>query len=239
MSTRPTPQEYEQHRLLHYAGSSLSDIILGGQDGLVNVLGVILGVAVAAGEIRLIIAAGLAAAFAESISMGAVAYTSSLADRDYYHAEMERERRHVREWAEIEREEIRRIAAEMGLEGDLLDRIVHRITSDEERWVNVMMTQEFRLAPMDERAALRRAVIVGVSAMVGSLIPLLPFFALPVAEGITASIAVAAVALFSVGAYKSRVMAVGRWHRSGLQMTIIGVVSALVGYVIGLLFRAP
>ncbi|HZY44053.1 MAG TPA: VIT1/CCC1 transporter family protein, partial [Anaerolineae bacterium] len=71
---------------------SLSDVILGGQDGLVNVLGVILGVAAASSDPRIVIAAGLAATFAESISMGAVAYTTTMADRDFYLSEIEREK---------------------------------------------------------------------------------------------------------------------------------------------------
>src|SRR5256885_7388201 len=54
----------------HAQPSLLSDFILGSQDGLVNVLGVILGVAVASRDITIILAGGLAATFAESISMG-------------------------------------------------------------------------------------------------------------------------------------------------------------------------
>src|SRR5438093_1042483 len=72
----------------HAQPGLLSDFILGSQDGLVNVLGVILGVAVASRNlsdpITIILAGGLAATFAESISMGAVAYTSTLARRDHY-----------------------------------------------------------------------------------------------------------------------------------------------------------
>src|SRR5581483_1017734 len=63
---------------------SLRDVILGGQDGLVNVLGLSLGLVAAQTDTRVIIIAGLAAGFSEAISMGAVAYTSSLADRAYY-----------------------------------------------------------------------------------------------------------------------------------------------------------
>jgi len=69
-------------------------MILGGQDGLANVLGVIRGVAAASGESSLIVAAGLAATFVASISMGAVAYTSPIVDRYDYHGEVERERLH-------------------------------------------------------------------------------------------------------------------------------------------------
>src|SRR5687768_19052 len=80
----------------HPQSSRLSDVILGGQDGLVNVLGVILGVAAATSEARLIVVAGLAATFSESVSMGAVAYTSKQAEADRYKSEEARERRHVR-----------------------------------------------------------------------------------------------------------------------------------------------
>ena len=51
------------------------EFILGGQDGLVNVLGVLSGIAIATSSTKLVIIAGLAAAFAESFSMAAVAYT--------------------------------------------------------------------------------------------------------------------------------------------------------------------
>src|SRR5512147_261755 len=64
----------------HHGTFHLSDVILGGQDGLVNVLGVILGVAAATSDSRIVMVAGLAATFAESVSMGAVAFTSTIAD---------------------------------------------------------------------------------------------------------------------------------------------------------------
>src|SRR3989304_8107370 len=81
----------------HARPGLLSDFILGSQDGLVNVLGVILGVAVASRDITIILAGGLAATFAESISMGAVAYTSTIARRDHYRSQVERERQERRE----------------------------------------------------------------------------------------------------------------------------------------------
>lgn len=65
-------------------GEFLSDVILGGQDGLVNTLGVILGLAAASSDFRIVVAGGLAGAIAEAVSMGAVGYTSKMAERDYY-----------------------------------------------------------------------------------------------------------------------------------------------------------
>lgn len=222
----------------HRRASGLSDIILGGQDGLVNVLGVILGVAAATHDPRIVLVAGLAAAFAESVSMGAVAYTSTLADADYYEAERARELRHITAVPHLEKDEIREIYSRKGFTGELLDRIVETITSNEEIWVAVMMSEEHQLSPIDRRQALRSALVVGFAAIVGSLIPLMPFIFLPVDPGMIAAVIVTALVLFGVGAYKARTT-VGHPGKSGLEMTLIGTLSALVGYGIGALFKIP
>jgi VIT1/CCC1 family predicted Fe2+/Mn2+ transporter len=226
------------HHDPHRHESRLSDIILGGQDGLVNVLGVILGVAAATQDARIVIAAGLAATFAESISMGAVAYTSTLANDDLYLSEREREYRHIHLAPEVEIEEIRDIYQKKGFDGETLDKIVDVITSNPDVWVNVMMSEEFQMTPPEKSNAFISALIVGFSALVGSLIPLFPFFFWSVTFSIWFSIVVAALTLFVVGIYKARVT-VGKPLRSGLQMAVIGTVSALAGYAVGLIFKVP
>jgi VIT1/CCC1 family predicted Fe2+/Mn2+ transporter len=222
----------------HQQALNLSDVILGGQDGLVNVLGVILGVAAATSDSRIVIAAGLAATFAESISMGAVAYTSQLAENDLYHSEREREYRHIHLAPDVEVEEIRDIYRQKGFDGDTLDKIVDVITSNPDVWVNVMMSEEFQLTPPERSRALRSALLVGFSALIGSIIPLAPFFFLNVTLSIFLAVAIAAITLFVVGVYKARVT-VGKPFRSGLEMAIIGTISALAGYVVGLIFKVP
>ncbi|MGE5249477.1 MAG: VIT1/CCC1 transporter family protein, partial [Bacteroidota bacterium] len=186
----------EDQRDPHRQASGLSNIILGGQDGLVNVLGVILGVAAATNDPRIVMVAGLAATFAESVSMGAVAYTSSMADADFYESEREREYRHIREVPHLERQEIRAIYSEKGFKGDLLERIVDTITASQDVWVAVMMAEEHRLTPINRVHALRAALVVGLSAVVGSLIPLIPFAVLPVGPSIWVSIFGTAVVLY-------------------------------------------
>jgi vacuolar iron transporter family protein len=220
------------------ASAFLADIILGGQDGLVNTLGVILGVAAASSDPRIVIAAGFAAAIAESISMGAVAYTSTLAAHDHYRVEHEREKREIREMPGAEEQEVRAIFAGWGFSGDLLERAVAQVTKNDEAWVDVMMRNELKLAPIEASNELRVALLVGVSAIIGSLIPLLPFLLLPLGAAVPTAMALSALALFGFGAYKARVT-VGRPLRSGAQMAAIGIVSALAGYFIGALFHAP
>ena len=217
---------------------SLSDVILGGQDGLVNVLGVILGVAAASGESRIIVAAGLAAAFAESVSMGAVAYTSTRADSEHYESERKREEWEIESNPEGERTEVREIYRRRGFSGKLLDDVVNHITTTKHVWIDVMMTEELKLAPVAKSAAGRAAIIVGISAIVGSLIPLAPFFFFTVGLSTMIALIFSALTLFVLGAYKAQVT-VGHWYRSGLELAVIGLVSALIGYGIGLIFKAP
>ena len=221
---------YEEHR-----GDRLSDVILGGQDGLVNVLGVVLGVAAASQDTRIVLAGGLAATFAESISMAAVAYTSKLAERDFYFSELQREKREIKEVPEVEIEEIRQIYREKGFKGELLEEVVKVITSDEKVWLETMMRDELKLNPVEEKRPFTAAVIVGFSAVVGSFVPLWPFFFMPIQTGIYVALGVSAIALFLVGVIKAK-LTVGHWGKSGLQMAVIGIVSALAGYGIGLLF---
>lgn len=233
------PDEFKYHlRDPHRQASSLSDIILGGQDGLVNVLGVILGVAAATNDPRIVLVAGLAATFAESVSMGAVAYTATLADADFYESERSREYRHIQQVPHLEKEEVRQIYAAKGFSGELLDRIVETITASEDVWVAVMMTEEHQLQPINRQTALRAALVVGFSAIVGSLIPLIPFAFLPVTVSMVVSVVITAGVLFAVGAYKAR-KTVGHPGKSGLEMAAIGTISALVGYAVGALLKIP
>ena len=222
----------------HKQATNLSDIILGGQDGLVNVLGIILGMAAASGDSWLVVVAGLAATFAESVSMAAVAYTSTLADADFYESEREREYRHIQDVPKLEKDEIRDIYSRKGFKGELLDRIIETITANEDIWVAVMMAEEHQLTPVDRSKALRSGIIVGISAIVGSLVPIIPFFFFPVQTSMILSVLISAFVLFGVGNYKARIT-VGNPGKSGLEMAIIGILSALVGYAVGLILKVP
>src|SRR5438045_5428159 len=122
------------HREAHRQGNWLRDVILGGQDGLVNILGIILGVIAAGGSNTVLLAVGFAAAITESISMGAVGYTSAVSERDYYESERARERREIETVPDVERNEIRDIYVAKGFEGDLLDRVVETITRNRDVW---------------------------------------------------------------------------------------------------------
>ncbi|MEM5797429.1 MAG: VIT1/CCC1 transporter family protein [Candidatus Aenigmatarchaeota archaeon] len=232
-------KEHKKHYVTeherHFKGKEISDVILGGQDGLVNVLGVTLGVASATNDPLITLVAGLAATFAETISMAAVAYTSVKADRDYYQAERKLEEEEVEKMPEHEIEEIREIYAKKGFKGKLLNDVVKVITSNKKVWVDTMMTEELNLSLRFGGSPLKSALVVFIAALIGSLIPLIPFALfnlLSVANAVIVSVILSVIVLFIVGVIKAR-LTIGNWFTSGLELAVIGMSAAFAGYLIG------
>jgi vacuolar iron transporter family protein len=220
----------------HSTNNSLRDVILGGQDGLVNMLGIALGVVAAGGSTHVLVVTGIAAAITESISMGAVAYTSFGSDRDFYLAEKAREQNEIEAKPEDEREEVREIYVAKGFQGQLLEDVVSTITSNRETWVNTMMNEELHLQPVAQQSLVQSAVVVTVATLIGHFIPIVPFMVVGRMPAIILAIALSAVTLFAVGVYSAKTL-VGDWRKSGLQMVAIGLGAAAVGFLIGRLFH--
>ena len=212
--------------------SNIRDTILGFQDGVVNTLGLVLGVASAINSAKIVIISGLVTTFAESISMAAVAYTSTKAAHDFYISQLEREKKEIREMPHMEVQEIRQIYHKKGFRGKQLEAIVKKITSNKKLWLETMMVEELRLSPEDYENPLRSTFVVGMSAVIGSLIPVLPFFFLTVKSGMIIALILSIIMLFAVGAIKANVT-IGDWKKSGLEMAVVGTLAALAGYVVG------
>jgi VIT1/CCC1 family predicted Fe2+/Mn2+ transporter len=170
------------------AVASIRDVILGGQDGLVNVLGLVLGLAVATGDGRVIVTAALAAMFAESIAMAGVAYTSRGAERDF--ASDARADLLDRLAARAsERLADRRAALERaGVERALIDTILAAASEESAAWRDGFDRLERSLAPVREAHPLRAAIVVGLSTIVGSAVPLVPFLLLPVGSAMVVAV---------------------------------------------------
>ncbi|HEY6295191.1 MAG TPA: VIT1/CCC1 transporter family protein [Streptosporangiaceae bacterium] len=229
-------QDQAQHREQHRQANWLRDVILGGQDGLVNILGIVLGVIAGGGGKVVLLAAGFAAAITESISMGAVGWTSALSERDYYQAEQARESAEIDATPEAERQEIRDIYAAKGFAGDLLERVVETITANRNAWLDTMMNEELHLQPVETPDIFRSAIVITGATLIGHLIPLLPFVWLPRTTALILAIVLSALVLFGVGSYEA-VTLVGDWRKKGIQMVMIGLGAAAIGFLIGRLFH--
>lgn len=236
IDTTWSPRVRRRHQ--HDTGKDwLRDVILGGQDGLVNILGIILGVMAGGGSHAVLLSAGFAAAITESISMGAVGYTSTVADRDFYAAQRAVEEAAINSDKDMECEEIRKLYESKGFTGPLLDQVVETITANRDKWVGTILSEERHLEPVSNHDVKRSSVVITIATLVGHLIPLLPFVFLARSSALVLAIVLSASVLFGVGAY-SAITRVGVWWKQGLRMIIIGLGAAGLGFLIGNLFHA-
>lgn len=218
--------------------TKLAEIILGGQDGLVNILGLALGLVAANSPLRIIIAGGLAATFAESISMGAVVFTSRSAERDQYEGEKAKLDQMIKHQPAKAKQNLHTIYEDQGFDGELLNQVADKVTADHDLWLATLMHEGTDLVPIKTTDIVWQSIITLFATLVGSLIPLTPFF-FTNSEHLALAFALvaAALVLFGVGAYSTYVH-IKKPLKGGVQMTIIGLGAAFVGYLIGLLFKA-
>ncbi|HVA68504.1 MAG TPA: VIT1/CCC1 transporter family protein [Candidatus Binataceae bacterium] len=230
-------REYDHHtEQVHAAGgTSVRDVMLGLNDGLVAAFAVTSGVAGAFNSQGIVVMAGMAEMLGGAVSMGLAAYISARSQFEFYQSEIQRERDEITRWPERERDEIRGIYRAKGFRGDLLDRIVVHLTAEPERWANVMMREELGFSPESLDRPLRSGLIVGISYLIGALVPLIAYFFVAPPAGIAVSAATTVVALFVVGAAKT-IITRRRWWLSGLESMAIGVAAAAVTYAAGRLF---
>jgi VIT1/CCC1 family predicted Fe2+/Mn2+ transporter len=213
-------------------GRVLREIVFGMNDGLISQLGFVAGVSGAFEETGPIVAAGLAALVAGTVSMAIGGYVSVKAQREFYESEIRREVHEMATMPEHETEEVRQLYRAKGFEGAELDRVVRHITSNRDVWLKVMMEEELGLFPEHETHPLVSAAYVGLSFALGALVPLLAYFLLAPHVALPVAVALSMLTLFGIGAAKAR-LTHRFWLTSGLEIMGFGAVAAVVGYVIG------
>lgn len=213
-------------------GRVIREVIYGATDGVVTSLGFAIGVYGALHDSRLILITGIASATAGSLSMGFSAYISSKSQSEFFLAEIDRERREMQEMPEKEREEVRKIYRAKGFRGQELEMVVQRITEDPKVWLRCMMEEELGLVVETFDTPWVVGAITALSYVLAAFLPIVPYALRSPSEAFLWSVGVSIAALFGLGAGKTRLTRLSPW-KSGLELMLIGLISALVGYAIG------
>lgn len=215
----------------HFTGSAtVRDVVIGMSDGLTVPFALAAGLAGAVSNHWLVVIAGASEIAAGAIAMGLGGYLAARSDVDSYRAELARERREIAEIPAAERQEVREIFAGYGLGGPALEEAVAAVTAQPEPWLRFMMKEELGLEEPDPGRALTSGATIGVSYIVGGLVPLVPyFFPLAVGRALVVSAIVSLIALGIFGAVKSRFTGVEVW-RGAVQTVLLGGIAAGVAY---------
>lgn len=229
-----TPQAIQKRIASATQHSYIGDFVLGAVDGTVTTFAIVAGVAGAGLSSGIAIVLGLANVVADGFSMAVSNYLKARSDREVVDRIRAVEEMHIREIPEGERAEVREVFAGKGFQGELLDRIVEVITSDRERWVDTMLTEEWGLQ-LDTPSPLRAGFTTFTAFIAAGLVPLSPLFLAAWFAGremFLASAVFTAVTFFIIGLVRGQVTGRGRL-RSGIETLLVGGTAAGFAYIIG------
>lgn len=211
---------------------SIREVVFGAQDGLVSTLAVVAGLAAAGMTSAIVLVGGLVSAVAGVLSMSIGTFLSSRAQRQVYEAELARERREIREHPGEEVAELMAALTARGLDRGDAAEVARRVARSPGLLLSMLGVFELGLSPLRLGAPVRDAFVMGAAFAAFSLVPLLPFLWPRPLAALAVSAALTVATLFVVGAVKGRLARLSP-VRSGLEVVVFGLGSAVIGFALG------
>ena len=216
------------------AGGFLRNVVYGFNDGLTANFGLVAGVigaSAANATYHHVIVAGVAGLIADALSMGSSGYLAAQSEREVYAHEIAMERDEIAMMPEIERDELALLYEAKGIDREHAYALATQVMADPEKMLAEQVQEELGISE-SATSPMREAWITGTATAIGALIPVMPFFFL---DGRTAAIVSFTISMLShwvVGAARS--VFTGRSvFRSGMDMFVVGLGVAAVGYFVG------
>ncbi|AXK70839.1 VIT family protein [Lysobacter sp. TY2-98] len=190
------PRHPEFHRS-HRAGW-LRAAVLGANDGIVSVSGLVVGVAASGASASTVLASGIAGVVAGAMSMAAGEYVSVQSQADTESADLAKERRELAEAPESELRELAMIWERRGLDATLARQVAEQLTAHDALASHARdelgITDTLRARP------LQAALASGAAFISGAVLPILATLLAPPARVEAVTIAVTLLALTLSGA---------------------------------------
>jgi VIT1/CCC1 family predicted Fe2+/Mn2+ transporter len=219
------------------SSDALRDIVIGMSDGLTVPFALAAGLSGVVASSGIVVIAGIAEIAAGSIAMGLGGYLAGKTEQDHYSSEQRREYDEVENLRHREIEETKEFFANIGLSSELQQKATDEISQDKDRWVDFMMKYELGLEKPDPKRATKSALNIGLSYIVGGIIPLSPYFFINnSAEALKISVVATLVCLFIFGFFKSKITGINPWW-GALRVTLIGAMAAAAAFGVAKLFE--
>jgi predicted membrane protein (TIGR00267 family) len=218
---------HEQHL---QSSDTIRDIVIGMSDGLTVPFALAAGLSGAVNSSGIVITAGIAEIVAGSIAMGLGGFLAGRTEADHYASELKREYAEVENVPEQEKAEVREVFAAFGLSEKLQNEVAEEMAKDKHKWVDFMMRYELGLEEPKANRARQSAITIGVSYIVGGIIPLSPYFFISDStQALYYSCGITMICLFVFGYFKSRVT--GQPAIQGaLKVLLIGALAAAAAF---------
>jgi vacuolar iron transporter family protein len=220
------------------AGQYIKSLIYGGLDGIITTFAVVAGVAGAALSPGVVLILGFANLIADGLSMAIGDYLSTKAEIEFNRAERVRETWEVEHYPEGEKHELMELYMSKGMSEEDSKIVIDLISKNKKAWIDIMMVEELGII-QEEESPLKNALVTLAAFVVFGFIPLatyvvsklIPSFAI---NTFTLSCILTSLTLFILGALKVKVTG-KNWFKSGLEMLVVGGLTAGAAYGIGIL----
>jgi VIT1/CCC1 family predicted Fe2+/Mn2+ transporter len=211
----------------------IRDLVFGFGDGINTSLGIVAGVGGAEVQASLVVLAALVGMFTGAKAMAVQNYLAVKSQREILESEIKRERSEIDNMPDQEKKEIEEIYKAKGFEGDELQRVVDKVTSNKEVWLKTMLTEELGLNLEILGSPIKGALVMFGAFLLGGILPIVPYYLLGTGfSSLGIAIGISISSSFVIGALKARI-AKKSWIKGGLEMAGLGTGIALVGYGIG------
>ncbi|MBT3648470.1 MAG: hypothetical protein HN542_09555 [Flavobacteriales bacterium] len=213
----------------------LGEVVYGGIDGCITTFAVVAGSEGAGLPNTIVIILGVANLIADGFSMSVGAYLGAKSEKDRFQKEKRREYQEIEEVPHLEVAEVEGIFSDMGFEGEMLDKVVSKITENEDRWVDVMMKHELEMIE-EKKPPFMIGLATFISFNIFGFIPLSIYIYDYVAEVqidkfITSAI-ITSIAFMLIGWMKSYVTQSSQL-REILETVGLGLAAALLAFFAG------
>ncbi len=207
--------------------------VLGANDGIVSVAGLVVGIAASGAPASTILATGVAGIVAGAMSMAAGEYVSVQSQADTEHADLALERRELREDPHTELEELAGIYRRRGLTPELAHEVAVQLTAHDALAAHARdelgITEELRARPLQAALASAGAFVVG------AILPVLTALLAPYAYVAQITTASTLVGLCITGAMAAHAGGASRL-RGALRVVFWGALAMGAAAAIGNLF---
>lgn len=219
------------------SGGNLRAAVFGVSDGLVSNTSLIMGMAGAVQDIKMLLLTGAAGLLAGALSMAAGEYVSMRSQREMYEYQIGLERAELDEYPEEEAEELALIYEARGVPLEQARTTAQSLLQNPEHALDTLAREELGLNPDELGSPWGAAIASFLAFTLGALVPLLPLLMFTGPDAIKLSAGAAVVCLFVIGAVLS--LFTGKqalW--GGLRLTLIGGGAGVIAYLIGALLGA-
>jgi vacuolar iron transporter family protein len=225
----------EPHRIKHKSRLNwLRAGVLGANDGIVSISGLVIGMAGATDNSVIILTAGLAGIVAGAISMAAGEYVSVSSQRDSERALLEKERYELKNFPEEELEELAYLYEDKGLSHKTALLVAKELTKHDAFAAHVDI--ELGIDPKNLTNAWHAAFASALAFLVGAVIPLLAIILPPASIRIPFTFISVIIALAITGILSAKIGG-ANILRATLRVVIGGAIAMIITYGIGRFFN--